>query len=511
MAFTISSASQPNDKRPISKINSQHHPERAVHQVCLSALRHNYSVISSSASRQQCGVIVVVKADGYGHGSTETALHLADYSGADSFAVATVDEGVALRKALNLHSNTNIQNRAKIRNMGNALFQPPASVEIASESQGNNGCDVSSIASIISVPVSISIASQIGNNVKKQARSPNIRILVLGPPTNLPNDFSLYQQFNLELMCSGPQMARSLMEWVANCDARRIQEVEEAATYQKSILLKAMQDHDSEQLAKHKKVGQASTLSNVEGAELGKELRQILLKKESLERNNQNCANASTHSDNNSISSQPRRGSINTPVSTERNGQKIVAQILPYKGIEDAAKMSRAREKAAAKIAAQTAGEEEDDEEEYNGDDISDKAMVGKKRVKESSSIQEENDAEDSAVVSAVSSAAVKDAAAKVANFAMMKGVAPASARRKIRWHALVDSGMGRLGFKSVEHDVDEDDAEDEEFLLDQLPAPLLAHTKKYPKWKVGPHRDTVSIIKAMTDAEIYGSAPIGE
>lgn len=71
--------------------NNAAHPQRAVHQIRLSAIRHNYGEISRAASRQHCGVIVVCKADGYGHGSTETAIHLADYCGADAFAVATVD------------------------------------------------------------------------------------------------------------------------------------------------------------------------------------------------------------------------------------------------------------------------------------------------------------------------------------------------------------------------------------------------------------------------------------
>ena len=42
------------------------HPQRAVHQINLSAIRHNYHIISAAANRQKCSVIVVVKADGYG-------------------------------------------------------------------------------------------------------------------------------------------------------------------------------------------------------------------------------------------------------------------------------------------------------------------------------------------------------------------------------------------------------------------------------------------------------------
>ncbi|OEU15687.1 alanine racemase C-terminal domain-like protein, partial [Fragilariopsis cylindrus CCMP1102] len=68
--------------------------------VRLSALEHNYSEVESVANRQQCSVIVVVKADGYGHGAIPTALYLADKIGADAFAVATLQEGIALRKAI---------------------------------------------------------------------------------------------------------------------------------------------------------------------------------------------------------------------------------------------------------------------------------------------------------------------------------------------------------------------------------------------------------------------------
>jgi hypothetical protein len=46
--------------------NKPEHPQRAVHQINLSAIRHNYHIISAAANRQKCSVIVVVKADGYG-------------------------------------------------------------------------------------------------------------------------------------------------------------------------------------------------------------------------------------------------------------------------------------------------------------------------------------------------------------------------------------------------------------------------------------------------------------
>ena len=82
-----------SDAQPVDTIH------RAVHIIRSSALCHNYSEVESAANRQRCSVIVVVKADGYGHGAIATALFLADNMGADCFAVATVEEGIALRKA----------------------------------------------------------------------------------------------------------------------------------------------------------------------------------------------------------------------------------------------------------------------------------------------------------------------------------------------------------------------------------------------------------------------------
>jgi alanine racemase len=57
-----------------------------------SALRHNLAVVRRIAPRSR--VLAVVKANAYGHGLVPTALALA---GADAFAVARLEEGLALR------------------------------------------------------------------------------------------------------------------------------------------------------------------------------------------------------------------------------------------------------------------------------------------------------------------------------------------------------------------------------------------------------------------------------
>jgi alanine racemase len=59
-----------------------------------ASLRHNLGTIRAYAPRAK--VMAVIKANAYGHGLVSTALALAD---ADSFAVARLEEGMALRAA----------------------------------------------------------------------------------------------------------------------------------------------------------------------------------------------------------------------------------------------------------------------------------------------------------------------------------------------------------------------------------------------------------------------------
>ena len=63
----------------------------------LTALAHNLSCIKRSLS-PGCEIMAVVKANAYGHGAAETARTLAR-QGIKRFAVASLDEGIALRQA----------------------------------------------------------------------------------------------------------------------------------------------------------------------------------------------------------------------------------------------------------------------------------------------------------------------------------------------------------------------------------------------------------------------------
>jgi alanine racemase len=66
-------------------------------EVDLDAIAHNVAALRSLTSTETL-FMAVVKADGYGHGAVEVARTALD-AGADRIGVATVDEGVRLRKA----------------------------------------------------------------------------------------------------------------------------------------------------------------------------------------------------------------------------------------------------------------------------------------------------------------------------------------------------------------------------------------------------------------------------
>lgn len=67
-------------------------PARA--RINLSALQHNFNLARQAAADSQ--IMAVIKADGYGHGMTQVAAAL---QGADAFAVASIEEALALRAA----------------------------------------------------------------------------------------------------------------------------------------------------------------------------------------------------------------------------------------------------------------------------------------------------------------------------------------------------------------------------------------------------------------------------
>ncbi|MBW0106660.1 alanine racemase [Pseudonocardia sp. KRD291] len=71
---------------------------RAEAVVDLDAVRHNVALLSGTAARSGAATMVVVKADGYGHGAAEVGRAALE-SGAGWLGVATLEEATALRAA----------------------------------------------------------------------------------------------------------------------------------------------------------------------------------------------------------------------------------------------------------------------------------------------------------------------------------------------------------------------------------------------------------------------------
>ena len=65
-------------------------------EVDLDAITHNLDELSSLLNKNS-SLMVVVKAEGYGHGLVEVAKHC-QKMGIEAFAVATIDEGIKLRE-----------------------------------------------------------------------------------------------------------------------------------------------------------------------------------------------------------------------------------------------------------------------------------------------------------------------------------------------------------------------------------------------------------------------------
>ena len=71
--------------------------DRCYAEIDLGRIEKNFRIYKNSLP-PDFRIIAVVKADGYGHGAAQTAMALHSV-GARDFAVATADEGIALRKA----------------------------------------------------------------------------------------------------------------------------------------------------------------------------------------------------------------------------------------------------------------------------------------------------------------------------------------------------------------------------------------------------------------------------
>mmetsp|Transcript_30686 Transcript_30686/g.34977 ORF Transcript_30686/g.34977 Transcript_30686/m.34977 type:complete len:652 (+) Transcript_30686:42-1997(+) len=386
---------------------------RAIHQISLHALSHNYNVVEAAASKQQCNVICVVKADGYGHGAIDTAIHLANSVGADAFAVATLEEGIELRKALDLSSKRG---------------RKP-------DSKQNFSLSSSDAATILTITTP----------TKNNCRQPLLRILVLGPPVGFPRCFDDYYYYQIECMISGPEVAAALEVWLSNpldreiCLVKKVsQETKEefVGNEQKSEMKNApinssnvnppMQNLDLplsstfDESITPSTTQKSLTLNATSGIDLAKEYRQLLQTQEKIAIAAKEFTAQQNHSDIHAI---------NSNCNYEKQDAMKILNEPDFEGIEAAARSSYLRQQ----------------------------------EVEEKNQVLVEGD--DNSILTMTTTASTSSSKRK---------------KRRLRWHALVDSGMGRLGFKTEISNLD-----------------------------ATQRRDTVDIIQELVKAQLHQAAPI--
>lgn len=517
---------------------------RAVHKIRLSALSHNYSEVESAANRQKCSVIVVVKADGYGHGAIPSAIFLADKIGADAFAVATLEEGIALRKALQETAPTTQGSSASLDyyfNINQTLKNNGGNAKDHHRRQSSGSSKAAEIDSFMSMASNTAFTEVYGGNgtgkIKKRSslRAAHTRILVLGPPVGFPRCFDDYYHYNIEAMISGPEVAMALYEWVSNTDERKRLQVERAANELKQkILLEPSSKKvaalkpaknganatnegtpaggkgDNNSLASSS--GRSSvkssvsaapiqqqipsaTLTNVTGSDLAKEVREILKnqklaaetqKKQQEEHqqklNQQRQANgqggqtpasgnsstitpvdsvhdltASTAAMTTSSAASALVSAFSDPANDTRGSGTTeqssgVGVVKVFAGLEETARNSRNRQKAMAHEIFHDHGDEDEGDD---SNDIQNHDRNGGDKPTTSRRIS--------------------------ANTNQQTLPMTIQSKKRLRWHALVDSGMGRLGFKT--DPVSKDDQ--------------------------GKRRDTVEILKELVDLEVSLDCPV--
>lgn len=374
--------------------------------------------------------------------------------GADAFAVATLEEAIALRKAF--QESAGAQN-VKLNKLS-SLF--------------SSGADEN--MSIGTIPTAISTLPGRARN----RRPPYIRILVLGPPVGFPRCFDDYFHHNIEVMISGPEVAKALYQWANDPEERKRNIVERSASESKELALKGhavlpprtipnpISEHresiisdsstgdnsQSSEGAKHRYHPPSATLGNVTGSDLAKEVRKILknqqqgvgaLASELIQPPRPKVSGSATPQTMESSGITPESSEVDLSAS---NGGKKAA---PFAGIEEAARKSRIIQRQTASVVFTEGSDDMDDAGDTTQTSMAGLDINGKPRAPTNRN-----------------------------KHGLRHGGVQ---RRRLRYHIIVDSGMGRLGLKAE---------------------PLR-------KSEVGSRRDSVEVIKELVDLEVNHECPI--
>ena len=447
-----------SSEQPTTKDESGY--ARAQHKISLSAIRHNYCIIEKAAALQKCSVIAVVKADAYGHGAALTAQHLVERCGCSCFAVATLEEAVKLRKVFVLdHSGSPLQ-----------------------------------------------------------SKQPFVRIMVLGPPINYPRCFDTYFHYGIEVMVSSPEVANALLRWSLDDDGRRLRQVESAALERKeevllqmpansggvalrSAMLQPNKEEEEVEKVNGVDVDNASSLNlPVVGSSLSAQNNTCILQRMSSEEpdaaagdiitttcvenehiSNENCS----HSLDTTAISKPIPKIGYSATLSQTSGEHLALEVKSI--LLNQAELKKTQMKTICETSANSSRVPSRIQSRSNSPGVEGN-HVKVKSESSSNSIQNHGHSLAKEIIgsnrhpqtlSGVSRfKGIEDVARNSRNRAVcyqqkneQSGQSPI--RRKLRWHALIDSGMGRLGFKT-------DDS---------------------PR--------TLSVIKRLVDADVIQNAPV--
>lgn len=437
------------------------------------------------------------------------------------------------------------------------------------QSSGSSKAAAADLDSVMSMATNTAFSDVYGGGNRRAARrAAHIRILVLGPPVGFPRCFDDYYHYNIEAMISGPEVAMALYEWVSNTDERKRLQVERAANELKEkILLEPKKkaaalkpapkgnamamngggntegvpknngattaggtgDNNSQAsssgLSSAKSSGSAApihqqvpsaTLTNVTGADLAKEVRQILKnqklaaetqklqQQEHQQKLNQqrqvNGHGGQTPASDNSSTVTPVSSIHDLTTSTAAmslstaasalasafsvgpkndnrsngiSGQKSVGTTQVFAGLEQTARDSRKRQKAMASEVFHDHGEEDEDA----NDTVEESSILSNDVTKNHQRQNHDRNAGDTPV-SPKTPNRTRRIPTNTNRQALPVTIQP---KKRLRWHSLVDSGMGRLGFK----------------------------TDAVSKEDQGKRRDTVEILKELVDLEVTLDCPI--
>lgn len=440
-------------------------PNRAIHRIHLRSIQHNYNLVQSTAAKQQCQVIVVVKADGYGHGSISSSIFLVEHCGAEAFAVATLEEGLALRKALDEHFSHVVMALERVR--------------------------------------------------------PRVRILVLGAPVGYPSCFDTYLHYDIELMVSGPEVAASLGQWMRDHDARRRAEVLRAAESTKEELI----GNDSLGLVnpmRNMVVRQGNGEIDRETGEVLEPEKQAVVSEKVIKDSSFNISSSEhTEQDVNAVSPSLLQTKMNAATLTNVTGNDLAREVrqilIGQKHATTAAKPNNAPKHVIGAIF-----------EERSGADARSSSppttpSKGTSENARATSPKPPKNTNNPTVFCGIDDAAraSRQKEMRIKRLSELGSEAPGSRRssgvdsdvplirKKLRWHALVDSGMGRLGFTTRETG-DTNSRSGTPTECDPKEPPVDDGSEVSSLSSVLP-RDTIEIIQELYDAEVHDGSPIGE